>query len=198
MLRHTGIRKFMCRFCAKLFLTGGQLKVHERIHTYEKAFICEVSHQILYLMPFQKCCLKVCGKGFCHRQSLITHSTLHTGIKPFQCENCGSSFSCVGNLLKHRRTHPDTCGLIPLTTHRVQNPTTKLKVKINTPANTRLKAVEKEKQLQKMFEEVGIEQTNGQIESYVVQTKNVGAEVARTQVFLVPEVVIAYSFNCEN
>lgn len=43
MLRHTGIRKFMCRFCAKLFLTAGQLKVHERIHTYEKAFVCEVS-----------------------------------------------------------------------------------------------------------------------------------------------------------
>lgn len=43
MLRHTGDRKFMCRFCAKLFLTAGQLKVHERIHTYEKAFVCEVS-----------------------------------------------------------------------------------------------------------------------------------------------------------
>lgn len=90
---------------------------------------------------------QVCGKGFCHRQSLITHSTLHTGIKPFQCENCGSSFSCVGNLIKHRRTHSDTCGLIPLTTHRVKNPTTKMKIKINTPANSRLKAIEKENKI---------------------------------------------------
>lgn len=50
--------------------------------------------------------------------------------------------------MKHRRTHSDTCGLIPLTTHTVQNPATRMKVKINTPANSRLKKLEKEKQLQ--------------------------------------------------
>lgn len=110
-------------------------------------------------------CIKVCGKGFCHRQSLITHSTLHTGIKPFQCENCGNSFSCVGNLLKHRRTHADTCGAIPLTTHRVQHPTTKLKVKINTPENTRLKAVEKKKLLQEKEKAQVIECGNTNTES---------------------------------
>lgn len=43
MLLHSGEKKYMCRFCAKQFLTGGQLKVHERSHTQEKAFVCEVS-----------------------------------------------------------------------------------------------------------------------------------------------------------
>lgn len=90
----------------------------------------------------------MCEKGFCHRQSLITHSTVHTGIKPFQCENCGNSFSCIGNLLKHRRTHPDTCGMIPLTTHTVKHPPTKLKVKINTPATSRLKIKDKQKEME--------------------------------------------------
>lgn len=42
MRRHKGEPSFMCRFCAKLFLTAGQLKVHERIHTKEKAFVCNV------------------------------------------------------------------------------------------------------------------------------------------------------------
>ncbi|XP_028132464.1 zinc finger protein 594 isoform X3 [Diabrotica virgifera virgifera] len=129
--RHKGENSFMCRFCAKLFLTSGQLKVHERIHTQQKDFVCEV-----------------CGKGFCHRQSLITHISLHTGIKPYQCEGCGKSFSCVGNLLKHRRTHADSCGAIPMTSHRVQNPSTKIKVRINTPASSKLKRMQMKKELE--------------------------------------------------
>ncbi|GLV45602.1 zinc finger protein 30C [Carabus blaptoides fortunei] len=131
MLRHSGQRTFMCRFCAKTFLTAGQLTVHERIHTQEKAFICEV-----------------CNKGFCHRQSLITHSTLHTGIKPYQCEGCGNAFSCVGNLLKHRKTHADSCGKIPLTTHRVKHPATKMKVQVNTPPASKLRTLEKKKKVE--------------------------------------------------
>lgn len=55
------------------------------------------------------------------------------------CENCGHSFSCVGNLLKHRKTHADTCGQTPLTTNSVRNPQTKIKVLINTPESSRLK-----------------------------------------------------------
>ncbi|CAG9837687.1 unnamed protein product [Diabrotica balteata] len=129
--RHKGENSFMCRYCAKLFLTSGQLKVHERIHTQQKDFVCEV-----------------CGKGFCHRQSLITHISLHTGIKPYQCEGCGKSFSCVGNLLKHRRTHADSCGAIPMTSHRVQNPSTKIKVRINTPASSKLKRMQMKKELE--------------------------------------------------
>lgn len=89
----------------------------------------------------------MCNKGFCHRQSLVTHSTLHTGIKPYQCESCYNSFSCVGNLLKHRKTHADTCGKIPLTTHRVKHPATKLKVQVNTPATIKIKTTKKQKQL---------------------------------------------------
>ncbi|CAG9858197.1 unnamed protein product [Phyllotreta striolata] len=132
--RHKGENSFMCRFCAKLFLTSGQLKVHERIHTQQKVFVCDV-----------------CGKGFCHRQSLITHISVHTGIKPYQCEGCGKSFSCVGNLLKHRRTHSDTCGALPMTSHRVQNPSTKIKVRINTPASSKLKRIQMMKDLERKF-----------------------------------------------
>jgi hypothetical protein len=51
--------------------------------------------------------------------------------------------------MKHRTTHADTCGLIPLTTHRVKHPSTKIKVKINTPSNSRLKMREKDIELEK-------------------------------------------------
>lgn len=116
--------------------------------------------------------LKVCGKGFCHRQSLITHSTLHTGIKPFQCESCGSSFSCIGNLLKHRKTRADTCGLLALTTHRVKHPSTKLKVRINTPANSRLKTIQKQKLLKQKLEALDKQQEQcGKSEEMVSELK---------------------------
>lgn len=54
---------------------------------------------------------KVCGKGFGYRESLVTHVTIHTGVKPYTCECCDSRFSCVGNLIKHKKIRPDTCGL---------------------------------------------------------------------------------------
>ncbi|KAG5895453.1 hypothetical protein JTB14_001329 [Gonioctena quinquepunctata] len=139
--RHKGENSFMCRFCAKLFGTSGQLKVHERIHTQQKDYICNV-----------------CGKGFCHRQSLVTHISLHTGIKPYQCEGCGKSFSCVGNLLKHRRSHAESCGSVPMTSHRVQNPSTKIKVKINTPDSTKLKRARMKDELEKKFAKLNVEQ----------------------------------------
>nr|CAI5842372.1 unnamed protein product [Callosobruchus analis] len=133
--RHQKTCSYMCRFCAKMFVTGGQLKVHEKIHTQQKDFVCEI-----------------CNKAFCHRQSLITHITIHTGIKPYQCEGCSKSFSCVGNLLKHRKTRKDTCGLVSLTSHRVKNPSTKIKVRINTPASAHLKQNKMKTEFEKKLE----------------------------------------------
>lgn len=41
-LKHKSIKSYLCGFCAKQFVTAGQLKVHERIHTKEKIFNCKV------------------------------------------------------------------------------------------------------------------------------------------------------------
>ncbi|XP_063702784.1 zinc finger protein 883-like [Culicoides brevitarsis] len=93
-ISHDGSKKFLCDFCGKSFLSKGQLKIHERTHTNDKPFGCGI-----------------CNKRFAYRESLITHSSIHTGIKPYECQLCKKTFSCIGNLLKHRRTRPDTCGL---------------------------------------------------------------------------------------
>lgn len=91
---HTGVKKHLCNYCGASFLSRGQLQIHERSHTKEKPFQCAE-----------------CDKAFAHRESLVTHSSLHTGVKPYMCQCCNSQFSCIGNLIKHRRTRPQTCGL---------------------------------------------------------------------------------------
>lgn len=49
MLRHNG-KRYMCKYCAKTFATAGQLTVHERIHTQEKAYVCNVSTNYISLI----------------------------------------------------------------------------------------------------------------------------------------------------
>lgn len=41
MMRHTGERKYLCKFCPKTFATAYNLKVHIRIHTGDKPYTCE-------------------------------------------------------------------------------------------------------------------------------------------------------------
>ncbi|XP_050389829.2 zinc finger protein 91 [Patella vulgata] len=48
---------------------------------------------------------QVCGKNLSSKDSLQTHSRLHTGEKPFVCDICGTAFSDKGALTKHSVTH---------------------------------------------------------------------------------------------
>lgn len=114
LMIHIGEKKHLCDFCGKKFLSRGQLQVHERCHTGEKPFKCNVSGLFSFNVGaknLKSICFQVCEKAFSHRESLVTHSSLHTGVKPYVCEACESRFSCIGNLIKHRRARPDTCGL---------------------------------------------------------------------------------------
>ncbi|XP_070491850.1 zinc finger protein 420-like [Chironomus tepperi] len=110
MTVHTAELNYQCRFCQKKFRTKGQLTVHNRIH--------------LMLKPF-KCKFQDCKAEFAHRESLLTHHTIHTGIKRFECEKCLARFSCLSNLLAHRRSRRKDCSESRI--QKVKNAETSLK-----------------------------------------------------------------------
>lgn len=109
-------KKYKCDKCDKSYTTRANLLIHERSHG-SKPFECNE-----------------CGRSFYDENALVTHTSIHTGLKvrvkmylfsclfptwlattmsailwilfkKFNCEDCGKSFTTANILQQHRKKH---------------------------------------------------------------------------------------------
>jgi len=112
--KHTAMKKqHPCRFCGKMFTTRSILRVHERGHTGEKPFACDLCEFRATSVkrvtahkkrqhenrPKNEVC-EICGKGFLLRYQLKEHLNTHADVKTHPCQLCGK---VLKNFNSHRR-----------------------------------------------------------------------------------------------
>ena len=88
---HKKMKAFFCHRsgCSRSFTNPYNLKRHTLVkHLMTTAFTCNI-----------------CNKRLSSKQSLVEHTTLHTGEIPFKCSSCGAQFRFSSQASKHSRTH---------------------------------------------------------------------------------------------
>ncbi|XP_068234015.1 uncharacterized protein [Palaemon carinicauda] len=123
----------LCKFCMKVFLTGEELKKHQKTHTTIECKYCgkilvrigawENHLRMFHSVEIQSnndhaseifSCDK-CDKQFTSKSSIRYHMKLHEG-KTYTCEKCSRVFSHPGTLRNHQLVHEekkficDKCG----------------------------------------------------------------------------------------
>ncbi|XP_055600733.1 zinc finger protein 271-like [Uranotaenia lowii] len=117
LIKHQGVRPFICEICSKDFCTKADLQAHQRIHANEKRYICAICsarfncpstlrrHRNVHAPPETRPVCETCGKSFSSKQALQKHENIHLGVKPFQCEVCRKSFRVKEHLQVHLWSH---------------------------------------------------------------------------------------------
>ncbi|XP_075989577.1 uncharacterized protein LOC142985349 [Anticarsia gemmatalis] len=77
-----------CSYCDYRASNAEQVKIHERLHTGEKPYVCGS-----------------CGAGFHRKSSYLQHVAIHLPDKTVQCDQCPARFKSVTLMRIHKNRH---------------------------------------------------------------------------------------------
>ncbi len=86
---HRKIKTIKCTYCDMMFSDKYKAKIHERKHTGETPYLCDI-----------------CSKGFKRKEALDNHAIVHKDLpKDFKCVTCGAAFNSQQYLNRHISRH---------------------------------------------------------------------------------------------
>ncbi|XP_037939887.1 zinc finger protein 26 [Teleopsis dalmanni] len=117
LMRHAGIKNFVCSFCGMRKTTRNELKIHINYHTLERTWPCRFCTHVCNSAGNLKMHIRTvherakdyacryCERTFAKPDTRKYHEMTHTGEKPNECEQCGRRFTQPAALRTHRKIH---------------------------------------------------------------------------------------------
>ncbi|XP_021915613.1 zinc finger protein 91-like isoform X2 [Zootermopsis nevadensis] len=101
-----------CNVCFKVYSSASTLSRHKRLHTRKILTNIKSIKKTLPVVrnnkeagPESLHACQYCRKLFRFRRHLVDHERVHTGERPFSCNQCSLSFSRRAILWRHKKTH---------------------------------------------------------------------------------------------
>uniref|UniRef100_A0A5S6QBT9 C2H2-type domain-containing protein n=1 Tax=Trichuris muris TaxID=70415 RepID=A0A5S6QBT9_TRIMR len=130
MFVHTGVKKYVCEVCGKIFSVVEQLAAHKHVHK-ERKFACDKCdwsfastadlkrHRKWHDPRYKEVCVK-CGSRFRTKEELKAHTEKwhQPRKKRFQCGICTKQFAKIENLTVHVDKHRQICAFPCAKGHR--------------------------------------------------------------------------------